>query len=99
MTKASPSALPGGETLPYREMVARTLAALEPPLPLLALPTPLFRALLAVAQAAGLARDLSPTVVARMAEDLVFDAVPAQRDFGYAPRPFAPEAAMFPPQA
>ncbi|KAB8198542.1 nucleoside-diphosphate sugar epimerase, partial [Lysobacter maris] len=32
---------------------------------------------------------------ARMREDLVFDAGPAARDFGYAPRPFRPQAAMF----
>ena len=88
-------ALPGGETVAYRTMVARTLAALEPPPTLHTLPTPLFRALLAAAQAAGVARDLSPAVLARMAEDLAFDAGPAQRDFGYAPRAFAPDAAMF----
>lgn len=90
-------ALPGGETLPYREMVARTLAALRPAPALHALPMPLFRALLALAQATGTARDLSAAAVARMAEDLAFDAGPARRDFGYAPRAFAPEAAMFAP--
>jgi hypothetical protein len=30
-----------------------------------------------------------------MRDDLVFDATPAQRDFGYAPRPFQPTASMF----
>jgi hypothetical protein len=30
-----------------------------------------------------------------MGDDLVFDAQPAQRDFGYAPRKFTPTAAMF----
>lgn len=90
-------ALPGGETLAYREMVARTLAALDSPPPLYALPMPVFRALLALAQATGMARDLSAAAVLRMGEDLVFDAEPARRDFGYAPRPFAPIAAMFAP--
>jgi hypothetical protein len=32
-----------------------------------------------------------------MREDLVFGAEPAKRDFGYAPRAFAPTAEMFKP--
>lgn len=85
----------GGETLAYREMVRRVLACLDPPLPLLELPMPLFRAALAAAQARGIARDLTPAAVARMREDLAFDAAPARRDFGYSPRGFRPEARMF----
>ena len=87
--------LPGGETLAYREMVRRILACLDPPPPLLELPMPLFRAALAAAQARGIARDLTPAAVARMREDLVFDAMPARRDFGYVPRGFGPDASMF----
>jgi nucleoside-diphosphate-sugar epimerase len=90
-------ALPGGEALEYREMVARVLAVLEPPARLVELPSPLFRALLAAAQAVGIARGLGGAVVARMREDLVFDAAPARRDFGYAPRAFAPTREMFGP--
>lgn len=89
--------LPGGETLPYREMVARVLASLDPPRPLLELPMPLFRALLAVARTRGIARQLTDEAIARMRENLVFDAVPAQRDFGYAPRDFIPAPGMFDP--
>ena len=87
--------LPGGETLAYREMVRRVLACLDPPLPLLELPMPLFRAAVAAAQARGVARELTPAAVARMREDLAFDAAPARRDFGYAPRAFRPETRMF----
>lgn len=87
-------ALPGGETLPYREMVARTLAALSPAPRLLELPGPLFRAALAAARAGGRVRDMPAGAVARMREDLVFDAGPAERDFGYRPRPFRPTAKM-----
>lgn len=87
--------LPGGETLAYRDMVRRVLACLDPPLPLLELPMPLFRAAVAAAQARGVARDLTATAVERMRDDLIFDAVPAQRDFGYAPRIFRPDASMF----
>ena len=99
--KASPVAqgrsydLPGGETLAYRDMVRRVLACLDPPLPLLELPMPLFRAAVAAAQARGVARELTPAAVARMREALAFEAAPARRDFGYAPRAFRPETRMF----
>lgn len=86
--------LPGGETLAYRQMVARVLAALRPPARLWVLPGPLF------ALAAGLARmlgvhDAGAAVLARMRQDLAFDVSAATRDLAYAPRPFRPEAAMF----
>lgn len=87
--------LPGGESLAYVEMVRRVLASLSPPPRLHLLPMPLFRALLAIARAAGVARGLTGDAIARMRDDLVFDAGPAARDFGYAPRVFSPDAAMF----
>ncbi len=89
--------LPGGESLAYREMVRRVLACLEPAPHLHAMPLPLFRLLLALARRRGVARDLNEAAIARMGEDLVFDGGAAQRDFGYAPRGFAPEAGMFCP--
>lgn len=85
-------ALPGGETLAYRDMVARTLAALDPPARLWEVPMPVFRTALWLARKAGMMRGLTDDAVARMREDLVFDASPAWRDFGYAPRPFEPDA-------
>lgn len=88
--------LPGGETLPYREMVARVLATLSPPPRLLELPGPLFRLALAAGRATGRLQGMPPGAIARMREDLVFDAAPAVRDLGYAPRPFTPTPAMFP---
>jgi uncharacterized protein YbjT (DUF2867 family) len=93
--------LPGGEALPYREMVRRVLACMQPPRPLLELPMPLFRLALRKAQARGIARDLTDAAVLRLREDLVYDLEPARRDFGYAPRAFRPEARMFgvPPAA
>ncbi|KRA53616.1 nucleoside-diphosphate sugar epimerase [Pseudoxanthomonas sp. Root65] len=81
-------ALPGGETLVYREMVARTLAALDPPRTLWQVPKPVFGIALSLARAAGVMRGLTDDAVARMREDLVFDAAPARNDFGYAPRTF-----------
>lgn len=88
-------ALPGGETLPYREMVARVLAALQPPVGLIEVPSPVFDLMLKVAQARGIATGLGQAAVARMRSDLVFDIAPAREDFGYAPRPFRPERGMF----
>ncbi|WP_024891555.1 NAD-dependent epimerase/dehydratase family protein [Luteimonas huabeiensis] len=87
-------ALPGGETLPYDEMVRRVLAALPGRPRLWRVPVPLFRAALAAAHAAGRLRGLPAGAVARLREDLVFDAGPARADLDYAPRPFRPTARM-----
>lgn len=91
-------ALPGGETLSYRDMVARVLAVLEPPPRLIELPSPVFNLALLAAQASGHATGLGEAAVRRMRSDLTFDAGPAQRDFGYAPRAFKPERSMFEPR-
>ena len=88
-------ALPGGETLAYREMVARVLATLQPAANLYLLPPPAFSALLSLAHVAGIARDFGDAALGRMRQDLVFDIEPACRDFGYAPRAFKPAAGMF----
>jgi nucleoside-diphosphate-sugar epimerase len=85
--------LPGGETLPYREMVARMLAAMRPPARLLELPAPWFAAALAGARWLGKAEGIGDAAIGRLRENLVFDAGPAARDFGYAPRRFDPVAA------
>ena len=87
--------LPGGERRRYREMVARVLACVEPRPALHTLPMPVFLGLLRLAQARGIAGGLGPGAVARMRDDLVFDADPAARDFGYAPRGFRPTPGMF----
>ncbi|HZH43312.1 MAG TPA: NAD-dependent epimerase/dehydratase family protein [Lysobacter sp.] len=88
-------ALPGGETLPYREMVVRVLATLSPPPRLVELPVPLFALLFAAARASGRAHGFGDAALARLRTDLVFDAAPARRDFGYAPRAFRPDALTF----
>lgn len=90
--------LPGGEALPYREMVRRVLQALEPPARLLELPAPLFDLVLRLAHARGMAAGFGDAALDRMRRDLVFDDAPARADFGYAPRPFRPTARMFPPR-
>jgi nucleoside-diphosphate-sugar epimerase len=89
--------LPGGEILRFDEMIERTLACLPERPRLLRLPSPLFRAALATARAFGIADAVNPAMLARLDADLVFDAAAARRDFGYAPRAFAPDATMFVP--
>ncbi|HEY0503283.1 MAG TPA: NAD-dependent epimerase/dehydratase family protein [Lysobacter sp.] len=91
-------ALPGGEALAYRDMVARVLAVLRPPPALVELPSPLFNLALFVAQLTGRATGLGEAAVRRMRSDIVFDAAPARQDFGYAPRAFRPTAEMFQPR-
>lgn len=88
-------ALPGGETLGYAQMVERVLASLQPRARLVRVPAPLFSAVLSAARALGKMQGLGDAAVARMRDDLVFDAGPAQRDFGYSPRTFNPTADMF----
>lgn len=85
--------LGGGQVLGYDRMVARVLAVLPRPARLLRVPTPVFSAGVALAQRFGRLQGLGPAAVARMGDDLVFDNRPAQVDFGYAPRGFAPGAA------
>lgn len=87
-------ALPGGETLRYRDMVLRVLACLKPRPRLLEAPMPLLRIALAAAHVAGRLRDANAAMLLRMREDLVFDPGPAQRDLGFAPRKFTVDASM-----
>ncbi len=91
-------ALPGGETLTYHDMIMRTLNALQPRPRLVEMPPLLFGAALGVARLGGYATGLGEAAIARMRSDLVFDATPARRDFGYAPRLFQPDAQMFSPR-
>lgn len=88
-------ALPGGEALAYRDMVARVLGTLEPPPRLIEVPSPLFALAVLGARALGRVGGFGDAAVARMRSDLVFDIGPARRDFGYASRPFQPTGRMF----
>ncbi|MGV8959966.1 MAG: NAD-dependent epimerase/dehydratase family protein [Stenotrophomonas sp.] len=95
VTAGQAYAVGGGEMLGYSEMVSRVLASLSPPARLLHVPAGVFALAVRVAQAAGKLRGINPATVQRMRAPLVFDLEPARRDFGYAPRPFLPQAAMF----
>jgi nucleoside-diphosphate-sugar epimerase len=81
-------ALPGAETLSYREMIGRICDGMHRPRRLVSVPPWLWRAIFAAA------KPLYPTAnVAmglRMMKDMTFDAAPAIRDFGWQPRSFHP---------
>ena len=91
-------AVPGGDTLSYRDMVVRILGTLQPAPHLVELPAPVFRAVLATARVCGQASGFGDAALARLQHDLVFDSEPAQHDFGYRPRAFRPTADMFRPR-
>ncbi len=79
----------GGETLSYRDMVARVFAALHVPLRLLNVPRWAFAAALGGMRLLPRYRHWSVAMADRMSRDLVFDHLGAAQDLGFAPRPFA----------
>lgn len=79
----------GGETLSYREMIARVFAALGRPPRLLTVPLWAFRLAVSVLRCLPRYRQWSAAMAERMNRDLVFDHTEAVRDFGFKPRGFA----------
>jgi nucleoside-diphosphate-sugar epimerase len=86
--------LPGGEILAYDEMLRRVLAVAAPGARILRLPAPLFRLGVRLLRLLGLG-GAGEGLLSRFNRDQVFDAGPARRDLGYAPRAFQPSADMF----
>jgi nucleoside-diphosphate-sugar epimerase len=80
--------LSGGETLSYRDMAGRVFAALGRRPWLVTVPLRMFRWALAVMRLLPRYRHWSAAMAERMNRDLVFDHADAERDLGYAPRPF-----------
>ncbi len=78
--------LPGGETLTYRDMVARIAETVPHRSFAPRLPVWLYAMLVAVLAP----RRFSPAMVHRMNEDLTFDMTPAQVALDYRPRKFDP---------
>ncbi len=78
----------GGETLSYRDMVARVFAALPAPLRLLHVPRWVFGAALAVLRLLPRHRHWTVAMAERMNRDLVFEHLGAAQDLGFSPRPF-----------
>lgn len=80
----------GGETLAYREMVARVFAALGRRRRLLTVPLWAFRLAVSVLRCLPRYRHWSAAMAERMNRDLVFDHAEAARDLKFAPRLFQP---------
>jgi nucleoside-diphosphate-sugar epimerase len=84
--------LSGGETLAYRDMVARVFAALGRSPRLLTVPLPAFRAAVALLRCVPRYRHWSAAMAERMNQDLVFDHGEATRDLDFRPQAFNPSA-------
>jgi nucleoside-diphosphate-sugar epimerase len=87
--------LPGGETLPFEAMVERALAAGAPGSRVVRIPGPMFRAGVRVLRTGGLLDAAGEGVLARLDQDLAYDAGPAREALAYAPRGFQPDADTF----
>lgn len=79
----------GGETLTYREMVARVFAALGRRPCLLTVPLWVFRLTVSVLRRISRYRHWSAAMAERMNRDLVFDHTEATRDLDFRPRAFS----------
>jgi nucleoside-diphosphate-sugar epimerase len=82
-------ALPGGETISYREMVGRIFDAFGKPRRIISAPPIVWRAAFALAK--PFFPNANAAMGSRMAMDMVFDGTPAARDFGWSPRGFRPK--------
>ena len=82
-------AMPGKDTITYREMVGRIFDGLHKPRRIIPVPPALWRA------AFSLAKPFLPNANVemgnRMTVDMIFDSLPAMQDFGWNPREFRPK--------
>lgn len=90
--------LPGGETLPYREMVQRVFAALDKTPRLLTMPLWLFRMAVWWVSRLPRYRHWTTAMAERMNQDLCFDCSDARRDLNFSPRAFKLAAEDLPSQ-
>lgn len=88
--------LSGGETLAYRDMVARVFAALGRPPRLVHVPLSTFRVAIALMRCLPRYRHWSAAMAERMNRDLVFDHAGAARDLCFKPRSFVLTAGDLP---
>lgn len=82
-------ALPGGETLPYREMIGRIFDGSGMPRRTFPVPPLLWRAGFLLAKPLFPGANVAMGI--RMMKDMTFDSAPAIRDFGWNPRTFNPK--------
>lgn len=82
--------LAGAERLTFRAMIERIFQALGQRSRIMSVPGWMFRGALTCAALHPRYRYLTAALADRMNRDMVFDITDAQRDFGFAPRPFRP---------
>jgi nucleoside-diphosphate-sugar epimerase len=87
----------GGETLTYRDMVARVFSALGRPQHLLSVPLSAFRVAVSLLRILPRYRHWSGAMAERMNRDMVFDHTEAAKDLGFNPRAFVLSAIDLPP--
>ena len=80
--------LSGGETLAYRDMVARVFSALGRRPRLMHVPLSFFRVAIVLLRCFPRYREWSAAMAVRMNVDLLFDHTPATHDFAFKPRGF-----------
>jgi nucleoside-diphosphate-sugar epimerase len=80
--------VPGGETLTYRAMTERIFEAVGKRPRIVSVPPPIWK--LAILVATPVIPGVTAAMGSRMAEDLTFDAAPAERDFAWRARDFRP---------
>ena len=81
--------LSGGETLTYREMIARIFRGLKRKPRFVSIPLPVLRTLLAALAMLPRYKNYTAEMADRMNRDLCFDHSDAVADFAYSPRPFS----------
>jgi nucleoside-diphosphate-sugar epimerase len=86
--------LSGGETLSYRDMVARIFVALGKVPRFIEVPLAVFGCAMWLVSRLKRFRDFNPEMARRMNEDLVFDHAAARRDLGFSPRRFEPASGL-----
>lgn len=80
--------LSGGQTLTYREMVTTIFQGLDKKPHFLPIPLSILTGILLTLRWLPYFSAITPSMLARMEQDLQFDHSPASQDFGYNPRPF-----------
>ena len=83
--------LSGGETLSYRNMVAKIFTALGKPARFVAVPEWVFHAAIRIVRLLPAKRGLHPEMATRMNVDLCFNHAEATKDFDFSPRLFLPQ--------
>jgi nucleoside-diphosphate-sugar epimerase len=81
-------AIPGADTITYREMIGRIFDGLHKPRRVIPVPVFLWRAAFALAK--PFIANANVAMGSRMSKDMIFDPAPAMQDFGWKSRPFRP---------